>query len=545
MQKDISPNENECNFIYNILKNDPSFCKKIVESLPTQCKTGKYKEYKQYDEDSNWLSKKWATVQNTFIVLSNPFVNGAGYLTGKEDKIIIDEIFKTMKKCILYKIKEPLDNFEWNKKDYVSKSAKEILNSIKLLKERIPLRRNDNMIDVFSEYIYGSTPLKKAIQKTIEIIKKDSKNTIKIIVILSDGESTDGNPNDLKHLINEKSTYIVSLYFSSNKVKKPKQLYFNKPNGGIGLDQIYDLASEINPYSPIYDMLEKRGWEINYTKKSKLFIQANNIKIFEEFLDILNSFINGQNILGNMISTIELNEYITNYNKDHRINENQIGPICWCHSLAKVIEYASHRIYRGKYKSKYPYPIFTELRDYLIKEYDEQKGKTNEEMMKILDQILPNYYLRYSGYYIIQEENAKKALMKGRPLVYTYKFTAKQNANFHQFFRENKTGILTKEILNRNIPYDSYKYYNEGGHAVILIEYNEDGFVLLNSWGEDFGDKGKFRIKNLNVLTNPFIIDVYVDKNKLPDELKREWIEYCQENERIFKDKYFESGNDL
>ena len=292
-------------------------------------------------------------------------------------------------------------------------------------------------------------------------------------------------------------------------------------------------------------MLEKRGWEINYTKKSRLFIQANDIKIFEEFLDILNSFINGENFLGNMISTIEFYENIKNYIKDHRINEEQKGPICWCHALAKVIEYASHRIYRGKYKNKYPYAIFTELRDNLIKEFFEGNGKTNEEMMKILDQILPNYYLRYSGYYKIQEENVKKALMKGRPLVYTYKFTAMQNANFQQFFRENKTGILTKEILNRNIPYNSYKRYNEGGHAVILIEYNEDGFVLLNSWGEDFGDKGKFRIKNLDVLANPFIIDVYVDKNNLPDELKREWKEYSQENERIFKNKYFEISNDL
>ena len=65
------------------------------------------------------------------------------------------------------------------------------------------------MIDAFSEYIYGSTPLKKALQKTFEIIKKDAKNTIKIKVILSDGESTDGDPNDLKNLITEKNTYIV------------------------------------------------------------------------------------------------------------------------------------------------------------------------------------------------------------------------------------------------------------------------------------------------------------------------------------------------
>ena len=124
----------------------------------------------------------------------------------------------------------------------MSKTAEEVLESINLLKKKNTIRRNDNMIDAFSEYIYGSTPLKKALQKTFEIIKKDAKNTIKIIVILSDGESTDGDPNDLKNLITEKNTYIVSLYFSSNTVKNPKQLYFKKPKGGIGIEQLYYFA---------------------------------------------------------------------------------------------------------------------------------------------------------------------------------------------------------------------------------------------------------------------------------------------------------------
>lgn len=29
-----------------------------------------------------------------------------------------------------------------------------------------------------------------------------------------------------------------------------------------------------------------------------------------------------------------------------------------------------------------------------------------------------------------------------------------------------------------------------GGHAVTFVGYNKDGFILRNSWGEDFGDKG-------------------------------------------------------
>ena len=74
-------------------------------------------------------------------------------------------------------------------------------------------------------------------------------------------------------------------------------------------------------------------------KKSKLFVKANNIEIYEEFFEVLNIFVNGNNILGDMISKIKINDYINIYNKDHSINENQQNlPTCWCHSLAKAIE---------------------------------------------------------------------------------------------------------------------------------------------------------------------------------------------------------------
>ena len=422
-------------------------------------------------------------------------------IDNKENDEVIKEIFEQLKKCIEHKIYKPLNSFDWNKLNYESKPAKDISDSIKILKANLPMRNNSNIIDSFKDYIYDNTPLKKALSKSIEIINKDSEETIKLIFILSDGESTDGNPNDLKYLLNKKNVYIISCYFSSNKVKQPKQLYFHRPIGTNGLAQLYDLATEINPYSPIFDMLEERGWKVDYTKKSKLFVQANNIEVFEEFFGVVNSFVNGNNILGNMIAKIELDDYISSYNKNHRINENQNGqPTCWCHSLAKVIEYASHRIYRGKYLDTYPYPVFSDLKNYLINKYN-ANGKSDYKMANILDEILPKYFLRYSYYntYNIQEDKIKTALMRGRPLVLTYFLSAKQWWNFENFFNNNKKGILNKEIVNKNIPKYLYENIKDSRHAVILIEYNEDGFVCLNSWGKDFGDNGKFRIKNLNV----------------------------------------------
>ena len=134
-------------------------------------------------------------------------------INNKENDKIIEEIIEQLKKCVMHKLKVPLERFDWNKEIFELKPAKDVLNSIKILKEKIPLRNNSNLMNSFSDYIYYYTPLKKAINKAIEITKKDSKETIKIIVILSDGLSTDGNPNALKDLLKQKKYIYYDMLF--------------------------------------------------------------------------------------------------------------------------------------------------------------------------------------------------------------------------------------------------------------------------------------------------------------------------------------------
>ena len=546
----ISPTESECNFFYNILENDYFFCKSVVDSLPYQCKTSVYEYEKTFAKRAVGILGSAFTyslsASNPIFGLASLYLSYKTYkaterkIDDKENEEVVKEIIEQLKRCIKHKLEKPLNSFDWNKKNYEEKSAKDVLKSIKSLRENVPIRNNSNLMDTFSNYIYENTPLKEAMNKAIEIVKKDSKETIKIIVILSDGESTDGNPNELKYLLPEKNTYIVTFYFTSEKVDLPKQLYFRKPYGSKGLEQLYNLASEIEPNSPIFDLLEERGWSIDYTKKSKLFVKANNIEIFEEFFEVLNLFVNGNIILGDMISKIKINDYINTYNKKHIINEDQYNlPICWCHSLAKVIEYASHRIYRGEYLSKYPYPTFEEIKNLILKKYGSNDGKTNQEMTEILSEILPGYFLRYSSYNYIPEHKIKAILIKGRPLVFTYYLSYMQWENFRNFFKyENKKGTLTKEIVNRDIPGNKFSKYDGSRHAVILIGFNDNGFVCLNSWGEDFGDNGKFTIKSIDVLERPFFIDVFFEECDLPYNLRNAWYKKSLENEKEFRDNY-------
>ena len=48
-------------------------------------------------------------------------------------------------------------------------------------------------------------------------------------------------------------------------------------------------------------------------------------------------------------------------------------------------------------------------------------------------------------------------------------------------------GILVKDS-SRNDFWNGTKI--EGGHAILIIGYNKSGFIIRNSWGTSFGDKG-------------------------------------------------------
>lgn len=47
------------------------------------------------------------------------------------------------------------------------------------------------------------------------------------------------------------------------------------------------------------------------------------------------------------------------------------------------------------------------------------------------------------------------------------------------------------------------------GHAVVLIRCSPECLVFLNSWGQDWGDGGFFRVKDATVLNNMRFFDVY------------------------------------
>lgn len=97
-----------------------------------------------------------------------------------------------------------------------------------------------------------------------------------------------------------------------------------------------------------------------------------------------------------------------------------------------------------------------------------EEAKANEETMKVAN------CFRISSYARCNDEKAiKLALMNNGPVLCSIKW--------YDTFKIDKGGVLTGKCTG-----------NGGGHALVIYGWNSTGWMIQNSWGSSWGEKGKF-----------------------------------------------------
>ena len=110
---------------------------------------------------------------------------------------------------------------------------------------------------------------------------------------------------------------------------------------------------------------------------------------------------------------------------------------------------------------------------------------------------------------------------------------SKQLKNFEDFYKKNKTGILTEDKLNEGCENES----NFFGHSVLLIEVTKKYLRFLNSYGANWADGGTFKVINGNILkpynsnNNPHYYGIFFSEKDLTEEEK----EYYAKNNEILR----------
>lgn len=182
MYKEGSPTDIECKLFYKALKNNPKLVGKIVSGLPPQAK-------------DDYFSSGLINVGGKIPIFGN--------IIQKKERDTIHDQTRRIKRileefCNNYEeIGElnKLQEFNWEVNIPKEKTSDEVLKKLKrIYKEFSGNGRNDNIFDLFKDYIYSSTPLCNCLLKDFQYLKTKEYNSKKILIILSDGMSTDGDP---------------------------------------------------------------------------------------------------------------------------------------------------------------------------------------------------------------------------------------------------------------------------------------------------------------------------------------------------------------
>jgi hypothetical protein len=107
-----------------------------------------------------------------------------------------------------------------------------------------------------------------------------------ILFVISDGESTDGEPIAEIAALRRAGTMIVSCYIGPvDAMERVRSLpAAASPNWDRGAQQLFEFASPV-PRGRHRDYLQEKGWRI--PDRARLFIQANHSDVLSEVAELL------------------------------------------------------------------------------------------------------------------------------------------------------------------------------------------------------------------------------------------------------------------
>ena len=318
------------------------------------------------------------------------------------------------------------------------------------------------LIDKISPFIYGDTPLCKAMKEALRIFKQVDPDTAKVLFILSDGDSSDGDPLPIARELRALGVRIITCYLTSDHIDNQKRLLDGpNPYRDWGKFDLYEMSSTMkNTHTPLSYLVDA-GWNLPPSGESRLFVRANSLDIVNELCEIVVSHMTeGCDALVDVLGSAPLATYINQTNADFIPKHQQEQPTCYAHAIAATFHLAMHRIV-GREGG---IPSFEAIRDHIIEEYGKNTvyGR-GVNTVHVLEAVCPEYRLHYKA---VTETDARKAINERRPVVARFRLYPKQWDKFHQFFSNKRKKILERIDLETG-EYKKINYYYFFNHFFV------------------------------------------------------------------------------
>eukprot|EP00118_Oscarella_pearsei_P020432 m.221234 g.221234 ORF g.221234 m.221234 type:complete len:569 (+) comp39956_c1_seq10:140-1846(+) len=321
----------------------------------------------------------------------------------------------------------------------VSKTLDVLLNSTEAPSAESSLHHKiRELLDPIKPFIFGKTPMCKALKDAWNIFLMKKNASRKVLFILSDGCSTDGDPRPMAEELHSLGVTIITCFLTSHAVENPKRLLYEADDSWAHKDGrrvLFEMSSPMkNTHTPITYLVDA-DWELPGEGSSHLFIEANSVDVVNEFCEIVVSQMTRPcDALLHILEKIDLATYVNQQNAQFEPKQ-QHKATCYANAIAAVFHLTLNQIVGRRC------PTFETIRKGII----EESGSHGADVEQVLEQFCPQYQLRYRK---VDEEGARRAINERRVLVAEFCLDDDQWEQFHKFYEDHSGGILGRHNLN-------------------------------------------------------------------------------------------------
>ncbi|KAH6847118.1 hypothetical protein B0I37DRAFT_430400 [Chaetomium sp. MPI-CAGE-AT-0009] len=346
--------------------------------------------------------------------------------------------------------------------------------------------RDSTLFDTLRRYMYGGTPMQDALSRSLMVFKKHLGAQHRVLVLLSGGLSTDGDPLPL-----------------TRDLEQAKRALF-------------DMATRVSGVTHPIPVLASAGWEVPSAGEIALHSRVSSPAALDEFCSVLLSARFG--------SADAVLDVVGRTSHDSFINDEHVlrcrdpsnrgdSDTCHAHAIAAVIHMALLRIV-GRENG---YPSIEEIRKRIEDELP--SGRSTLEALRAATTWYPPLRFRR-----VDEDGARQAVLRWRPALTTFHLSKSGWGEFAEHFKERPDPPKHPLPALSRAQMAAHRYKPSGGrHAAVLTSCNPHSLTFLNSWGDRWGNNGSFSVEDHTVLelsgtsgTYPVnFYDVYWLKNEL------------------------------
>lgn len=224
----------------------------------------------------------------------------------------------------------------------------EVVNALERFHHNLEVDDGENLHDILRQYIFGSTPICCALNEALDAFKRIQDAGHRVLVLISDGKSTDGDPTALADGFRNEDIWIATVNLTDDRDSPQRVLYYEADNHwNQGTRALFTLATRVPASRHPIPVLASVGWQVPSAGEIALFSSVCSATALDEFCSLLLSArFRSADALLDIIGRVHFDDYINNAHLNVRrqpSNQGKAG-VCYAHATASVVHMALLRI---------------------------------------------------------------------------------------------------------------------------------------------------------------------------------------------------------